>query len=239
MSTYLTQKQLTSFFTALLNANSRTDSWASLLNPNTQCNQGLNQNVFMSLTKDMKDLLKTILKEFGLRFNGNQITFPEGYHQNIPEIVKQFMKCFQLPVDGAVAEESPRAFCGGGGAVAPSGNSSEVSGARGWNLQPSNSCKARDVGQQHVPRDCPNSGGSCQFHMTWGGCRNIHPDNELKNGDISTLHGRVIQVCRNGDKCPHGENCSFPHPANASCVIESKTLRSGIRIDLVRVCRFF
>jgi len=236
------QQQLESFILALLSADLRTISWSDLWNPTTLLNRDLNQDVFEYLTKQMKSVLKTILKGFRVRFDGNNITFLEGFRDTIPTIVSAFMRRVQLPVNCAVEKKHSGSVCGGGGgeAVAVSQKPPIPWGSEGWNLRPSDSCRGEGAGvQEHVPQTCSNAGGLCQFHNTWGRCKKIHPDHDPKKGDISTLYGRVIQLCRNGAKCPFGESCTFPHPANMSCVIESKTLKSGIRIDLARVCQFF
>jgi hypothetical protein len=240
MSTYLTkqqQLQLQSFLLALLYVNLDTVSWASFWNPNMHSNRGLNKDDFKLITKEVKDILKFLMTEFSVTFLENSIIFPEGFEENIPTIVSELMRQIPVRVDESVAEEFPHDGCGGG-AVAVSPISSHVCGAEECDPAASDvSCEDEQSGfQQHVHQICPDA-GKCLLYKTWGGCRNIH--HEPERGNISTLRGRVIIVCRNGPACPSGDRCSFPHPANPSCVIECRTLQSGTNVYLVCVCQFF
>jgi hypothetical protein len=240
MSTKLTteQLQLQSFLLALLfNANLETVSWASLWNPNMSSNQGLNKHLFKLMTKERKDLLRFLMTESSVIFYENSIIFPEGFDENIPTIVSEFMRQIPVRLDESDAEEFPHDGCGGG-AVSPI--SSHVCGADECDPAASDvSCRDDQSVVQHVPQICPYAGGSCRFHKTWGRCRKIHPEHDPQNGKLPPTRGRIIQVCINGLDCQFAENCSFPHPANMSCVIEHRTLQSGTRVNLVCVCPFF
>ena len=241
----ITQQQFFNFLTHFLWANASTGLFADFFNPLADANFLLNQDMFKSLDKKSKRELKIILMNNGVQFEEHRMTFPQNYEDLIPHIVEEFLKQWSPQIGGAVAEEFPRAVCGGGGAAeAPSSAACGGWGSTGWGVpKPKHNHDARCAGggahasSNHLERSilCPNAGGTCKFYNTWGGCRNIHPENDPKNGELPEKGGPTIAVCRNGPSCKYGKTCSFPHPENTSCVVQKNKIRSG-SVFLAKVC---
>ena len=248
MSEFLTiqQQELSEFLTLLLRINASTKLFANFFNPITPANVGLDPDMFKSLDKKSRQALKVILTNAGVRFEGHGMTFPQNYEDLIPHIVEEFLKQWSPQIGGAVAEEFPRAVCGGGGAAeAPSSTACGGWGSTGWGVpKPKHHHDVRCAGggarasSNHLERPilCPNAGGTCKFYNTWGGCRNIHPENDPKNGELPEKGGPTIAVCKNGPQCERGKECTFPHPGNDSCVVKEISLRSRRTVFLVKVC---
>ena len=246
MSDRQTTQPLLEFLTRFLRANASTGLFANFFNPITPANVGLDPDMFKSLDKKSRQALKDILRNAGVLFEGHGMTFPQNYEDLIPHIVEEFLKQWSPQIGGAVAEEFPRAVCGGGAvAEAPSPAACGGWGSTGWGVpKPKHNHDARCAGggasasSNHLERSilCPNAGGTCQHHNTWRGCRNIHPGNDPKNGKLPEKGGPTIAVCKNGPSCKYGENCGFPHPENTSCVVQENKIRSGYTVFLAKVC---
>ena len=237
------QQELSKFLTLLLQANASTRLFANFFNPITPANVGLDPDMFKSLDKKSRQALKNILRNAGVRFEGHEMTFPQNYEELIPQIVEEFLKQQSAQVGGAVAEEFPRAVCGGGGAAeAPSPAACGNWGSTGWGVpKPKDNHGACCAGggasassKSSIP--CPNAGGTCKHHNTWGGCWYFHPENDLKKGKLPEKGGSTIMVCRNGLNCKHGNGCIFPHPGNRSCVVKETRQGSGNTVFLAKVC---
>ena len=245
MSKYTTkqQQERRDFLTSLLLANIDVSMFADFFNPTTSANAALNSKMFKDLDKQSKQALKNILKQFGVQFEGYSMTFPLNYEELIPQIVEEFLKQQSAQVGGAVAEEFPRAVCGGGGAAeAPSPAACGNWGSTGWGVpEPKDNHGACCAGggasaSSKSSMPCPNAGGTCKHHNTWGGCWNTHPENDPKTGELPKKGGQTIMVCRNGLTCEHGNKCIFPHPGNRSCVVKETRQGSGHPVFLAKVC---
>lgn len=259
MSELLTKEQQKLFLIALLLSNSETRSWPDFWNPLTPANRELDQDLFKKVNKESKKHFKDVLIRFGVVFNENVITFPENYLDMIEIIVSVFMTDISVQVSepvcggGAVAvpqndfldcgaiqcDVSASSACCGGGAVAVSQNDFFDCGAIRCEFSASSACckGCHAVVEKYPQRHCPNAGGSCVFHNSWGGCRDIHPEDDPKNSILPEGFGAVISVCRFGNECSK-KDCHFAHPKNRECLVKEHKGRSG-RIYLVRACSFF
>jgi len=253
MSNNLTpQQKLLTFLNSLLQANLFTKSWVDFWNPNTHINRGLQNPMFRAIDKESRAIFKQILQKRGVVFeqNGNMM-FLKNIQDVIHQIVDEFMRLRSPQATVAVADAPIRhAVCaGGGGAVAeassPPDNFPNWVDRSGWSVplprsrQVGSGC-AKDggaVSESHddKPKVCPNAGGRCQFHETWDGCRDIHPKNDPKSGELPENGGPTIMLCKNGPQCKYGDNCGFPHPTNGTCVVVEKNMKSG-PVLIAKVC---
>jgi len=229
-----------------------TGSWVDFWNPNTPTNRGLLNPMFSSMTKELRAIFKQILQQHGVVFeqNGN-MTFPENYQDVIPQIVEEFMRWRSAQPTEAVSEMPPRlAVCGGGCAVVKASSFADNGfpswlDRSGWGVpipksqQKGSGCArggcAVSESSDDTAKMCQHAGGKCRFHGTWGGCRNIHPENDPKTGELPEKGGPTVRVCRNLKNCQHGERCHYPHPQNDSCVIQQIQTSSG-SIHIAKVC---
>ena len=243
------QQEFKDFLTSFLLANmdmAVSRSTADFFNPTTSANVGLNSDMFKYLDKKSKQALKEILTKAGVQFEGHSMTFPPNYEELIPQIVEKFLNQWSDQVGGTVAETSHHPVCGGGGAAeAPSSAVCGNWGSTGWTVpkppEPKHNHDARCAGggasaSSKSSMPCPNAGGTCKHHKTWGGCWSIHPENDRKNGELPEKGGPTISVCRNGPTCERGNECIFPHPGNGSCVVKEIRMSSGHVVLLTKVC---
>lgn len=251
MSDNLTRQQLQDFLTLLLGANLSTRSWVDLWNPNTPTNRRLLNPLFNSINKELRIMLKEILQQHGAIFEQNVfMRFPVNFQHRIPQIVEEFMRRRFPQATEAVAEMPPRLpVCGGGAAAVKAFNPADDGfpswlDRSGWSVpvpksQQKGSGCAR--GGCAVSEDSDANRKSCQWGQkcklagTWGGCPNIHPDDNQKTGKLPERGGPTIVVCNRGSSCEYGKICWFPHPTNSSCVIEQRNTTSG-PIYIARVC---
>lgn len=252
MSYNLTQEQqLQTFLNSLLRANMSTGSWVDFWNTNTPTNRGFQNHMFNAMDKQSsRPIFKQILQQHGVAFeqNGTMI-FPENFTDMIPRIVEEFMRRRSPQATEAVADATIRhAVCAGGGAVAEASSPADDGfpfwlERSGWGVpvpksqQKGSGCPrggcAVSESSENIPKKCPHARRNCKFHATWGGCRNIHPENEPSSGELPERGGPTIMVCRNGKTCKYGKKCHYPHPENDTCVISSFG-----NVNIAKVCTF-
>jgi hypothetical protein len=244
MSDNLTAQQLQTFLNSLLQANMSNRSWVDFWNPNTPTNRVFQNQMFNHMKKNSRVMFKQILQEHRVMFEQNRnMTFPENFQSEIPRIVEEFMRLMSPQATEAVADAPIRhAVCAGGCAVAeayiPTDDGFPSSLDRsGWGVPAPRAQRMGSVSESSddTRKKCQYAGGNCRFHATWGGCRNIHPENDPIRGELPKKGGPTIMVCRNGPSCRHGDKCRFPHPKNPSCLIEQKETKFG-PILTAKVC---
>jgi len=238
MSDNLTPQQLRDFLISLLQANMSTRSWVDFWNPNTPTNSSLSNPLFNTVKKNTRKLFKEFLQEQNVKFEANNhMQFPDGFQPRISEIVPEFVRrmSHQDTRANQARHCSPTVYVGGGSVIEPCSNV-------GWSVpaprsQQMGSGCARGgcaVSECHDNRQtlCPYADkGKCHFHATWGGCRNVHPENDPKRGKLPDKGGPTIMVCRNGKSCRYGTKCDFPHPQNDTCVV----VTNG-NVPIAKVC---